>query len=429
MARRTRIRAYMAGMPRAVPIVLLSGLLIAADSPTGGEPGVTAFVLSNIYAASPGEAGTCPVMGTDDLVQFYKSLPAAEQAKYSDPGKPGVLAQDKRQKLELAMNRHYGFRILFPGGKRTGLFAPKLPPSFKPGTVPTPEQALEIAALNNFPKGRGRLAFSNHVIVYTACSNPEDFPMLGMEHRLYEGKVAAGMNLDGKTSREDFTGLDGTKGVDNQLWRAIGCLRPFREGAVPAYAKKTFMSAIAPTLIELRGVDDPKNDADVEVVIYASISPVIRDGRGDALAGASFDVERDPKMTTVTKGRIVNGTLTTDPADIRVHFREQIVDAPREFRGARIRATLKEDGTIEGGIYGYYTLASYWSGVEQMTQNGANLSSISCPGIYRAVNRLADGYPDPKTGRNTAISAAFNFHGVRAFAVNSQQVRLAAMRK
>jgi hypothetical protein len=31
---------------------------------------------------------------------------------------------------------------------------------------------------------------------------------------------------------------------------------------------------------------------------------------------------------------------------------------------------------------------------------------LSSPSQYKALDRLADGYPDPKTGRNTAISAA-----------------------
>lgn len=31
---------------------------------------------------------------------------------------------------------------------------------------------------------------------------------------------------------------------------------------------------------------------------------------------------------------------------------------------------------------------------------------LSSPSQYKALNRLADGYPDPETGRNTAISSA-----------------------
>ena len=57
-----------------------------------------------------------------------------------------------------------------------------------------------------------------------------------------------------------------------------------------------------------------------------------------------------------------------------------------------------------------------------MTQNGANLSHVSCPGIRRAIDHFADGYRDPRTGRFTAISSAYDFVGVRAFLAKPDQV-------
>ena len=38
---------------------------------------------------------------------------------------------------------------------------------------------------------------------------------------------------------------------------------------------------------------------------------------------------------------------------------------------------------------------------------------VNAPGLYYTLKRLADAYPDPKTGENTAISAAFEI--VRSF--------------
>jgi hypothetical protein len=35
-----------------------------------------------------------------------------------------------------------------------------------------------------------------------------------------------------------------------------------------------------------------------------------------------------------------------------------------------------------------------------------NYGQTSAPSLYRAMRRLADAYPDPKTGANTAISSA-----------------------
>ena len=176
----------------------------------------------------------------------------------------------------------------------------------------------------------------------------------------------------------------------------------------------------APTLIEVRGVDDMENDPNVTVTVYAAVDALPTDGRGEALKSATFSVDPDPRLRSTTRGRIEKGVLTTEPFDLLMNYKEQIVDAPRDIRGARIRATMKPDGSIEGNFYGYYTLDSYYSSIEQMTQNGANLTQVSCPGVRQAIDRLADGYRDPKTKRYTAISSAHGFKGVRAFVAPQQ---------
>jgi hypothetical protein len=181
------------------------------------------------------------------------------------------------------------------------------------------------------------------------------------------------------------------------------------------------MSARAPTLIEIRDLDDLRNDPAVTVRVVAGADPVTRDGKGDALSRASFHFDPDPRLQATTRGKVVDGVLWTEPVDLRLNYKEQIIDAPREFRGARIRAVLKPDGSVEGSIYGYYTLASYWSSIEQMTQNGANLTGVSCPAVRQAIDRLADGYFDPRSRRYTAISSAYDFVGVRAFIVGENR--------
>lgn len=411
--RRFGIRAA-GGVAVILSGVAAAGMLGAADAPTGGERGVRAYVLSNIYFGNALEEGVCRQLADGGLESFYNSLSPEEQAKYATP--------EKRPALEQLMNRRLGFRrIGIHGGDPGGRIGQaKLPPSLAPGATPTPEQAIEIGALNGFPKGKGRLAFQKQTVAYSACTDPQDFPQLAKGFRPYDGKVAYGMNLDGKTGKAGYTSPTGEKGVDNQLWHAIGCVWAFRESGEDRVARNVFFSARAPTLIEIRGLDDPHNDPDVTVHIYAGADPLVKDGQGKALARATFDLDPDPRLRAVTRGRIENGVLTTDPVDIRLNYKEQIVDAPRDIRGARIRATLKNDGTIEGGFYGYYTLDSFYSSIEQMTQNGANLSRVSCPGVRQAIDRFADGYRDPRTGRFTAISSALSFQGVQAFVAPGQ---------
>lgn len=405
-ARRTCAHVLLAAMG-----MMAGSAALAADAPTGGEPGTRTFVLSNIFFASPHEAGTCAIAAAGGLESFLSMLPAKEQAQYADPSTHGA--------LERRMYEHFGFKRVGivgrdPGGK---VVPAKLPDDFKPGDPLTLERAKEIGALNGFPKNRGRPAFQNQTVAYNSCTNPEDFPQLSKGYRLYDGTKAIGSDLDGKQSKRDFTSLDGKPGVDNQLWHAIGCIKAYSEEADRKIAMETLTSARAPTLIELRGVDDLRNDPDVTVNIYAAADALSRNGRRAAQAWASFKVNPDPALRATVRGRIVDGVLTTDPVDLRLNYKEQIVDAPRDLKGTHIRMTFNPDGSVEGGFDGYYTLDSFYNSVEQMTLNGANLTGISCPGVRQAIDRLADGYRDPKTKRFTAISSALNFFGVPAFIV------------
>ncbi|SNS30671.1 hypothetical protein SAMN06295912_10461 [Sphingomonas laterariae] len=413
--RRTIGRAALARPLQLAALPIAAIALTGASGPTGGDPHQRAFVLSNIYFAAAPEDGVCQPIAAGALESFLASLSADEQAALSAPG--------KRAELEKLMGERLGFRrMALRAGNSGGRSASaRLPADLAPGATPTPEQVRAIARLNDFPKGRGALAFQNHVIAYDSCTNPEDFPQLAKGYRTYDGATAFGMNLDDKAGRAGFTGPDGESGVDNQLWRAIGCVAAFRESGNPATAKGTMFSARAPTLIAISGIDDPRNDSDVTVTVMASADAITKNAVGGALARATFDADPDPALRATTRGRIVDGVLTTDPFDIRLNYKEQILDAPRILKGARIRATLQDDGGIEGGFYGYYTLASFYSSIEQMTVNGANLSRVSCPGVRQAIDKLADGYRDPRTGRFTAISSALGFFGVAAFVNDGAQ--------
>jgi hypothetical protein len=275
----------------------------------------------------------------------------------------------------------------------------------------------DVRSLASIPAGKGAIVFNHHIVAYDSCTNPEDFPQLNQGFRPYDGKLAYGINLSNRKTKSQFTSPDGDTNVENQLWRATGCMKHFREFGDPENANQTLFSTAAPTLIEIDGIDNERNDTNVSVTIYNSADPLQTDSRGRALQNASFTADPRAGLIAHTRGRIVDGVLLTEPTDVRLRYREQIIDNVREIRGARIRATLKPDGAIEGGIFGYYTLDSYYDSIRQMSQLGANLSSLSCPTIHSAIHEYADGYPDPETRRNTAISSALNFVGVSAFVI------------
>ena len=78
------------------------------------------------------------------------------------------------------------------------------------------------------------------------------------------------MNLDGKIGANDFTSETGEAGVDNQLFRAIGCTRLFRapDGTFAHFTNMWVREMnFNRILIELTNVDSLENDEFVDVAM------------------------------------------------------------------------------------------------------------------------------------------------------------------
>ena len=104
-------------------------------------------------------------------------------------------------------------------------------------------------------------------------------------------------------------------------------------------------------LIELRGVDDVQNDDDVEVGIYSTQDLSMRSSAGTDLPDQSLRVTPNPRWRTETKGRIVDGVLTTDVIEVLYLSWKISTTGPfgqaseHEFRDVRFRVSLQPDGT------------------------------------------------------------------------------------
>jgi hypothetical protein len=261
------------------------------------------------------------------------------------------------------------------------------------------------------------------------CMNPtvvKDPPLLTVE-----GKLSYGMDLDGPANggdgsksckHEQFTGLNGEPGIDNQMYRLLGCIYGFRSyGQFEVNANENRKSnGNGMTLIEVTGVDDPRNDPDVTVAIYRSIDQYTLDGSGNFLPFASYRIDAPggvPRYGSTLKGKIENGVLTTEPGDAHVPFYGNYTYMNQLIRDMRLRLEIAEDGaTASGMAAGYYDvdqLMFYIGGLGPI----ASTAISNCPSIYVAAHELADGYPDPQTGKCTALSSAYNFKAVAAFII------------
>ncbi len=309
-----------------------------------------------------------------------------------------------------------------------------------------PEQwATFMAARKQIRDDGGYLRWDNDLLPPDACQNPLSQPDPGF--LTLDGPATVhGFDLDGIDSRragstaascahDDFVGHDGEAGIDNQYWRLMGCIDGYRPNGLmdrlfESNSKMTEGSYAI--LIEISGMDDPKNDDEIEVQLLSANAPATVDANGGIMQNVSVAVHEDPRYhNPVARGKIVDGILTTEPIDIRIKEKQQTSDNEYWFREARLRAEILEDGGIKGVIGAYWDTTNLYSftneqhiGEYHQGRNAAYNRGFMCAGLYHAMARVADGHPDPETGQCTSISTAFLFEAVPAFVIRPQ---LAAM--
>ena len=248
--------------------------------------------------------------------------------------------------------------------------------------------------------------------------NPGNVPVLVSDPRIHTayGRYAYGFNLNGRVELDAFENPDsGERGVDNQMWRALGCfevyqvrrpVRPYNEDI----AWDTALDAMPAWLMSITG-DDLDRDGEVTVTFDRGLNVAMRDARGGVLSGATYVVDPDPRSHSVFDGRIEDGVLTIEPGDFSIQGESQFYAILR-FTGTRLWMRMAEDGSASGIIGGYQPWRDYF---HYLAIRGEENAQVDLAGVYYAMRRLADGVPDPDSGENTAISAAYFLEAVPAF--------------
>jgi hypothetical protein len=265
------------------------------------------------------------------------------------------------------------------------------------------------------------------------CSNPElfDRPI----QRVLQGKVALGLNLDGDHGNgssnpdtcphEKFTSPTGEPGIDNQVYRAMGCSSNYRgvdgtSGDIVKGFNMLLASGEQSKVLLLRGVHNLEHQDDVEVILASTSDRPILDANHNFIVNASFTVSANPRWRNVLHGHIEQGVLTTDPVDIRLSLRVghggiRGQKAEWDLRKARLRLTFEPDGSVKGLVGAYQPIGNV---IEHTTLGGigaATVAGIDCAAQYATLKKLADGVRDPTTGQCTADSTALDFAAVPAF--------------
>jgi hypothetical protein len=277
-----------------------------------------------------------------------------------------------------------------------------------------PREAFTTLFPNLGPVGETQLARESAVQFPMDKEEPYPFREAG-------GKIGLGLNLDGRIDDNDFTSPDGVKGIDNQLFRVLGCVRFFRGPDGIAYhftdvylRENNYNRA----LIELTNVDSLIDDPEVDVAIYRGLDALMTDATGAKLIPGGLqriDTRFGKKFESHLKGRIEGGVLITEPKDIYWPF-AWFGGRPgkQHWLEARFQLNLTQE-TARGLVAGYTDVDTWYYGlIRGRSQHHLGYGTASAPAMYQAMRRLADARPNEK-GEMTAISWAFDLPMVQVF--------------
>jgi hypothetical protein len=247
--------------------------------------------------------------------------------------------------------------------------------------------------------------------------HPAQFPYLETH-----GNISYGLNLDGKVGPKDFTSPDGEKGIDNAFYRVTGCNTGFRgpDGQVQLFANKFMQRFVFDRMmIELSGVENLENDPSVDVTIYRGREPLVLDATGENVApGGSqrIDQEFGKKLIQHLHGKIENGVLTTEPVKNGIWAWQIESGHPRslQIRDMRLRMKLSPTGA-DGLLGGYFDVDTLYDWTNGYATHHLAYDRLDSPEFYWAMRRVADAYPDSKTGENTALSSAIHLQMSQVF--------------
>jgi hypothetical protein len=251
-------------------------------------------------------------------------------------------------------------------------------------------------------------------------SNPES--VLDPRIKTVKGSKIYGFDLDGRTTEEDFQDPEsGTLGVDNQLFRAIGCIpdyhynlpeRPFFD-----YSNwKNFAAASMPAWLMSISAPDLSRDGQVTVRFLKATYHLEYGANGEPLPDMTYLVhdKHRPQNTNTFKGEIKDGVLTIGSADLYLEGETPML-AQLDLEKVQARFRISPRGELQGYIGGYQPWLDVYFMYASMGIIAESGNGIDVVGVYYALKRLADAGRDPNSGQNLKISATYRLEATPAY--------------
>jgi hypothetical protein len=240
------------------------------------------------------------------------------------------------------------------------------------------------------------------------------------------GKIAEGFDLD-RNPKTGFTSPGGEMGIDNNLYRVMGCNMSYRGVPYTAYlstrATDKMLEGLYTIVVRVSGNKDPMNDDDAIVEIGYSPDHIVKNSVG-VIPDYSYKIAKSAQYTRM-KAKIRNGVVETEQvSELRLPVFAWFENNRGEalFYNGRMRLTIEGDAGLKGLLGGYRDWRDVYGKDTFDTSSSAGTRETyyreNQIGKYYSFKRNADGVRDPKTGKNIGISAAYRFTAVRAYVVD-----------
>jgi len=244
------------------------------------------------------------------------------------------------------------------------------------------------------------------------------------------GTRGEGINLDGDLGN-GFVSPTGEKGIDNNFYRALGCLKFYRapRGQIPAAVSgnDSGRSGVWTLVIVASGQgDDPMNDEHVRLGVYLSADKPARNGAGQIAPDYTYRIRPHARYEAIFNGRISRGRITTETTP-EIFLRDTTHGYGLQLLKARSDLQIEPDGRLRGYIGGYRPWRPVYTALLALGAPNLEYSSgFQLPAIWYALRRHADYSPGGLGGEKTHISYALRLDAVPAYVTEPDGKRLVA---
>jgi hypothetical protein len=241
-----------------------------------------------------------------------------------------------------------------------------------------------------------------------------------------DGAYAFGFNLDDHVGTNSFQDpLNKEMGVDNELFRAMGCIEQFRGTYEfrPTFWEFIWnsMKESSPAWLMTIVGEDLTKGGPITIIFDRAMEHLIFSPGGEATADLTYRADPDLRSHHVFEGQIEDGVIfITNPGFLRL-LQDSLSFTEFVLEKTQLRLQIMPDGRLDGFIGGYQPWRQFYFGIAQGGLGYEGMIVNDIVGIYYLLRHHADAYPNPETGQNESISATYHIEAVPAFVLADKE--------